>query len=223
MVAMSSGHVFTLAHLSDPHLTSLRGVQPARPRQQTDPRVSVVVAPASPRASGRNAGSRRRGHARQRARSHRRYRRSDAHRTAGRMHRGARVAEDAREPRRVSLVPGNHDRYVAAPFDATVGLWRDYFAATTAADRIPVRPTPQRRRVDRRRHRGSDCAVSRVGRGRRCAARTAWRACWTRPPTRGLLSRRVCCITRRWPTATRRRKRLHRCERRYRCVDRSRR
>src|SRR4029453_14413170 len=25
MVAMSSGHVFTLAHLSDPHLTSLRG------------------------------------------------------------------------------------------------------------------------------------------------------------------------------------------------------
>src|SRR4029450_13323153 len=27
MVAMSSDHVFTLAHLSDPHLTSLRGVR----------------------------------------------------------------------------------------------------------------------------------------------------------------------------------------------------
>ena len=29
-------------------------------------------------------------------------------------------------PERVSVVPGNHDTYVQAPWSATVGLWRDY-------------------------------------------------------------------------------------------------
>ena len=43
------------------------------------------------------------------------------------------LAEVARQRDRVSLVPGNHDRYVAAPFDATVGLWRDYFRGDSGA------------------------------------------------------------------------------------------
>ncbi|MBP6097171.1 MAG: metallophosphoesterase [Methyloversatilis sp.] len=31
-------------------------------------------------------------------------------------------------PERVSVVPGNHDTYVQAPWSETVGLWRDYMA-----------------------------------------------------------------------------------------------
>jgi 3',5'-cyclic AMP phosphodiesterase CpdA len=38
---------------------------------------------------------------------------------------------------RVSLVPGNHDRYVVAPFDSTVGLWRDYFRGDDGAAAFP--------------------------------------------------------------------------------------
>ena len=37
----------------------------------------------------------------------------------------------------VSLVPGNHDRYVAAQFDRTVGLWRDYFRGDDGSTDFP--------------------------------------------------------------------------------------
>jgi 3',5'-cyclic AMP phosphodiesterase CpdA len=41
-------------------------------------------------------------------------------------------------PERVSLVPGNHDRYVAANWDRTVGLWSDYLASDeTVHDGFP--------------------------------------------------------------------------------------
>ncbi len=38
---------------------------------------------------------------------------------------------------RVSLVPGNHDRYVAAEFERTVGLWRDYFRGDNGSIGFP--------------------------------------------------------------------------------------
>lgn len=44
-----------------------------------------------------------------------------------------RWLEDLAPPSRVSLVPGNHDRYVAAPWGETVGLWRSFMAADVPA------------------------------------------------------------------------------------------
>ncbi len=38
---------------------------------------------------------------------------------------------------RISLVPGNHDRYVAAEFDRTVGLWREYFRGDDGSTGFP--------------------------------------------------------------------------------------
>ncbi len=37
----------------------------------------------------------------------------------------------------VSMVPGNHDRYVDADFDHTVGLWRDYFRGDDGSTEFP--------------------------------------------------------------------------------------
>ena len=34
-------------------------------------------------------------------------------------------------------MPGNHDRYVAAPFESTVGLWRDYFRGDDGVAAFP--------------------------------------------------------------------------------------
>jgi 3',5'-cyclic AMP phosphodiesterase CpdA len=44
-----------------------------------------------------------------------------------------RWLEGLAPPERVSLVPGNHDRYVAAPWAETIGRWGPYLASDPAA------------------------------------------------------------------------------------------
>jgi 3',5'-cyclic AMP phosphodiesterase CpdA len=45
-------------------------------------------------------------------------------------------------PERVSLVPGNHDAYVALPWGSTIGLWQDYMAGDgTRADDADAFPS----------------------------------------------------------------------------------
>ncbi len=41
-------------------------------------------------------------------------------------------------PERVMLVPGNHDCYVAAPWEATFGRWRDYLGGARDASAFPL-------------------------------------------------------------------------------------
>jgi 3',5'-cyclic AMP phosphodiesterase CpdA len=129
--------VFTLAHLSDPHLTSLHG---ARPRQFANKRILGYL-------------------------SWRRRRRW-VHRTEvldavvadlrnfapahlaitgdlthvglpAECEVGLRWLRDLGSGEWVSLVPGNHDRYVADDFDRTVGLWRDYFRGDDGTTDFP--------------------------------------------------------------------------------------
>jgi 3',5'-cyclic AMP phosphodiesterase CpdA len=124
---------FTLAHLSDPHLTSLDGV---RAQDLANKRVLGYL-------SWR----------RRRRRIHRRETLdavvADLHAHApqhiaitGDLTHVGLPSECAAAldwlhrvgpSDRVSLVPGNHDRYVAAPDAQTVGLWRDYFRGDDAA------------------------------------------------------------------------------------------
>ena len=137
MVAMSSGHVFTLAHLSDPHLTSLRGASlrdlrnkrilgylswwRRRRRVHRIETLEAVVADMRDSAPDHIAV------------------------TGDLTHVGLpdecedalRWLKSLGSSDRVSLVPGNHDRYVAAPFDSTVGLWRDYFRDDSGSAGFP--------------------------------------------------------------------------------------
>ncbi len=137
MVAISSGHVFTLAHLSDPHLTSLQGT---RLRDLSNKRILGYL-------SWR----------RRRRRVHRietldavvadmrKFAPDHVAVTGDLTHVGLpRECADARSWLQtlgtsdcVSLVPGNHDRYVAAAFDETVGLWRAYFRGDNGATDFP--------------------------------------------------------------------------------------
>ncbi len=160
---------------SSPDVAARR--ESARPRQQTDPRLPVVVAQASPCASDRYAGCCRRRHARRRAGPRRRYRRSDARRAARRM--CGRVAVAA-----VRLGPGDGCR--SCPAITTVtwlrrstslsGCWREYFRGDDGSAEFPFV-----------RRRGSIAligvdtavptrAVSRVWQRRRRAARASWRS-----------------------------------------------
>lgn len=128
---------FTLAHLSDPHLTSLRGVRMRllankrilgylswRRRRRKVHRMDVldaVVADIRSFAPDHVAITGDLTHvglpAECNAALHwlRRLGRSDW----------------------VSVVPGNHDRYVADRFDFTVGRWREYFRGDTGAAKFP--------------------------------------------------------------------------------------
>jgi 3',5'-cyclic AMP phosphodiesterase CpdA len=134
---MSSGRVFTLAHLSDPHLTTL---QSARLRDLSNKRILGYL-------SWR----------RRRRRVHRiemldaavadmRAFAPDHIAVTGDLTHVGLPDECAAALHwlrslgpsdRVSLVPGNHDRYVAAPFERTVGLWRDYFRGDDGGTDFP--------------------------------------------------------------------------------------
>ena len=137
MVAMSSGHVFTLAHLSDPHLTSLRG---ARLRDLGNKRIlgylswwrrrrrvhrietlDAVVADMRASAPDHIAVTGDLTHV------------GLPDECAAALH----WLQSLGNGDRVSLVPGNHDRYVAASFDSTVGLWRDYFRGDNGSAEFP--------------------------------------------------------------------------------------
>ncbi len=137
MVAMSSGRVFTLAHLSDPHLTSLRGTSPRdlankrilgylswwrrRRRVHLIETLNAVVADMRESAADHIAV------------------------TGDLTHIGLpdecadalQWLESLGSGEQVSLVPGNHDRYVAASFDSTVGLWREYFRGDNGSVEFP--------------------------------------------------------------------------------------
>ena len=162
---------FTLAHLSDPHLTSLVGVHPGdltnkrilgylswRRRRRRVHRVETLAAVVA---------------------DMRAFAPDHVAVTGDLTHVGlpeecataAAWLRDLGPADRVSLVPGNHDRYVAADFDRTVGLWRDYFRGDDGAIGFPVRSPPRAGRVDRCRHRGADRAVPGVGSYRRRTAR----------------------------------------------------
>ena len=128
---------FTLAHLSDPHLTSLVGV-----------RASEL---ANKRILGYLSWRRRR------RRVHRRETLNEVVAdlrsfapdhlavTGDLTHVGLPLECEAaadwlRElgsSDRVSVVPGNHDRYAAADFDHTVGRWREYFRGDDGTTEFP--------------------------------------------------------------------------------------
>jgi 3',5'-cyclic AMP phosphodiesterase CpdA len=122
-------NVFTLAHLSDPHLTSLNGVTPSQL--------------ANKRILGYLSWRRRRRYVHLRSvldavvADIRRYKPDHIAVTGDLTHIGLpqecgaalvwlKTLGDAAT---VSIVPGNHDRYAAAAFADTVGLWRAYFAS----------------------------------------------------------------------------------------------
>ncbi len=124
---------YTLAHLSDPHLTSLDGVRPGellnkrllgylswRTRRRGEHRMEVLDALVE-----------------------------DLHRarpdhtviTGDMTHVGLprecrKVSEwlsSFMDPQHLTIVPGNHDAYVAAPWGKTMGLWTSYMAPDAVA------------------------------------------------------------------------------------------
>lgn len=129
MTAPADAETFTFAHITDPHLTSLE--------------TATWTELCNKRALGYLSWRRRRRHL------HRRevldvlvddLHASDAQHyaiTGDLTHVGlpweceaaARWLSRLGPPERVSLVPGNHDRYVAAPWERTVGLWRPYMVS----------------------------------------------------------------------------------------------
>ena len=133
----AASRVFTLAHLSDPHLTSLVGARSAdllnkrilgylswRRRRRRVHRIetlATVVADIGGFAPDHLAV------------------------TGDLTHIGLpaeceaalRWLHELGPGDRVSLVPGNHDRYVAAEFERTVGLWRDYFRGDNGSIGFP--------------------------------------------------------------------------------------
>lgn len=128
---------FTLAHLSDPHLTSLRGIKPIelankrilgylswhRRRRRIHRKEVLDALVADIRAFG-----------------------PDHLAVTGDLTHVGLPAEcevasawlsDLGRSDRVSLVPGNHDRYVADRYDRTVGLWREYFRGDAGETDFP--------------------------------------------------------------------------------------
>jgi 3',5'-cyclic AMP phosphodiesterase CpdA len=136
-IPADSQRAFTLAHLSDPHLTSLVGVHPGdlankrvlgylswRRRRRRVHRVetlSAVVADMRAFAPDHVAVTGDLTHVG----------------LAEECATAAAWLRDLGSGDRVSLVPGNHDRYVAADFDKTVGLWRDYFRGDDGSIEFP--------------------------------------------------------------------------------------
>jgi 3',5'-cyclic AMP phosphodiesterase CpdA len=128
---------FTLAHLSDPHLTSLVGVRP--------------IDLANKRVLGYLSWQRRRrrihckavldalvGDIRAAAPDHLAITGDLTH--VGLPAECDRALDWLRElgrSDRVSVVPGNHDRYVADRYDRTVGLWRAYFRGDSGGTDFP--------------------------------------------------------------------------------------
>ena len=128
---------FTLAHLSDPHLTSLVGVKP--------------IDLANKRILGYLSWQRRR------RRIHRKevldalvadiraFAPDHLAITGDLTHVGLPAECDQAldwlgelgRSDRVSLVPGNHDRYIADQYDRTVGLWREYFRGDSGGTDFP--------------------------------------------------------------------------------------
>jgi 3',5'-cyclic AMP phosphodiesterase CpdA len=136
-IPTDSPRAFTLAHLSDPHLTSLVGVHPGdlankrilgylswRRRRRRVHRIETLAAVVA---------------------DMRAFAPDHVVVTGDLTHVGlaeecataAAWLRDLGPADRVSLVPGNHDRYVAADFDRTVGLWRDYFRGDDGAIGFP--------------------------------------------------------------------------------------
>jgi len=128
---------FVLAHLSDPHLTTLEGVHP--------------IDLANKRILGYLSWRRRRRRVHLRSVLDALMADVIAHRpqhiaiTGDLTHVGlpsecAAAYEWLRSvgtPERVSLVPGNHDRYAAAAASDTVGLWRDYARGDDGSYALP--------------------------------------------------------------------------------------
>ena len=109
--------MFTLAHLSDPHLPMPHGAAAAAPEQARH-RLLQLVAP--PRASpcARGAGRHRGRHQGAEARPHRADRRSRERLPAAGIPPRRRVARGASaRPTRITVIPGNHDVYVPMPWD----------------------------------------------------------------------------------------------------------
>jgi 3',5'-cyclic AMP phosphodiesterase CpdA len=130
-------NAFTLAHLSDPHLTSLRG---ARVRQFANKRILGYLSWRQRRRYVHRADvlaavvDDLHGHA------------PDHIAVTGDLtHVGlpmeCRAARDWLEglgdPQRVSVIPGNHDRYVRDDAASTVGRWRAYACGDDGSDEPP--------------------------------------------------------------------------------------
>jgi 3',5'-cyclic AMP phosphodiesterase CpdA len=133
----SDSEAFTIAHLSDPHLTSLVGVHARdlankrvlgylswRRRRRRIHRIETLAAVVA---------------------DLRTFAPDHVAVTGDLTHIGLSAECDAAldwlralgPGDRVSLVPGNHDRYVAANFDRTVGRWRDYFRGDDGSTDFP--------------------------------------------------------------------------------------
>lgn len=128
-----SGHGFVLAHLSDPHLTSLSGVRPAallnkrllgylswlrRRRRLHDPRLLAALledlAAVRPDHVAVTGDLTHLG-------------------LPDEFQQAARWLERVGLPERVMVVPGNHDSYVATPWRETFRAWAPYLAGDEGA------------------------------------------------------------------------------------------
>ncbi len=137
MVAISSGHVFTLAHLSDPHLTSLEG---ARLRDLSNKRILGYLSWRRRRRRVHRIETLNAVVADMRAFAPDHVAVTGDLTHVGLPHECAdalRWLQALGASERISLVPGNHDRYVAAAFDDTVGLWREYFRGDNGSTDFP--------------------------------------------------------------------------------------
>lgn len=128
-----AGQFYTLAHLSDPHLTALENVSPVdlcnkrilgylswRSHRREEHRPEVLQALVD---------------------DLREMRPDHTVITGDMTHVG--LPQECREvsawlaslsdPRRLTVIPGNHDAYVSAPWEKTMGLWKPYMAPDAMA------------------------------------------------------------------------------------------
>ena len=137
--------MFILAHLSDVHLAPLPRPNPLELLSQARARLSQLAAQAAPDPPRRHAGQGGRRSQSPRARPHRGHRRSRQSLARERVRdRRAPGWKTLGDPSAVTVVPGNHDRYVRAAVDlrrAALGAiharrrQRATFRSSAAADR----------------------------------------------------------------------------------------
>ena len=140
--------VFTLAHLSDPHLTGLDGVGAGHL--------------ANKRALGYLSWQRRRRHVHRREvldalTADIKAQKPDHVAVTGDLtHIGlprefrdaARWLEELGDPASTTVIPGNHDAYVAAPWEETCALWQAYLSSDDGPGRsADMFPSVRRRRT----------------------------------------------------------------------------
>ena len=182
--------MFTLAHLSDPHLPMPQARVARSDRQARDRLLQLVAQPrATPRARG--AGRHRGRHQGAEARPHRADRRPREHLAARRIRPRLRSGSASfGTPERITVIPGNHDVYVATAWREGLGQWGAYMAGDgqppatdfkVLSDRAPARAGRAGRPAT------AACRSRRCSRPARSAMRRSPppRSCWRISAARG--------------------------------------